>query len=515
MSPASRTHRLARALSAVALAAALPAAVLTGPARAAGSGEPTVWARTCSAQSLGLDDDQLLLAPSPNPGNTNPDGSLVTASPDLRGRYTPVIMVHGWASDPGTFTHLIDLTANRIVSVDSTRSLIGQLQRITGAAVFSFDYSKHAGAWVDDPHLGPALGKVIDCLYRASGQKVIVVGHSMGGLLTRYAASHPGAVGTNRAGEISTVVTFGTPETGSVIARDFAQGLAVAGGLPVVSVFRLLMAACGQLGSHEAETGSLCDQVFFLEPARLFDSNAGIALRAGSPQLAALAPFPPGITIDALAGDMAFVIPQGGWFGISWDSDVVDVGDFIVTTDSALHIGKPTKSAGCGYQLNLLRGVADEIGVTLKIASKAETARQPLAAFHSPCFHSSLMRDIELTNEATGAVLDDILARQMTPEQTAEAFYTALQANDTATIDRLKAPGYYGAGLWNPSTIGQFRCGPMKPADVPAQYRSLPLQLCVTGLQQNGAPVGMFVEVFLQRTERGWQVGSYSLTDAS
>ena len=68
------------------------------------------------------------------------------------------------------------------------RSLIGQLQSLPGAAVFTFDYHDFSANWVDHEKLGPALAAAIDCLHEKSGQeKVIVVGHSMGGLIARHA----------------------------------------------------------------------------------------------------------------------------------------------------------------------------------------------------------------------------------------------------------------------------------------------------------------------------------------
>ncbi|MER7568290.1 hypothetical protein ABTZ93_35830 [Streptomyces sp. NPDC097941] len=117
-------------------------------------------------------------------------------------------MVQGWtgrdthdAADQGAFSHRIDLTANRLGTVRTTRSLIGQFQSLPGAAVFTFDYHPYSARWVDDSHLGPALGKAIDCLYKASGQKVIVVGHLISGLITRYALPRPGGRQPNPSAE--------------------------------------------------------------------------------------------------------------------------------------------------------------------------------------------------------------------------------------------------------------------------------------------------------------------------
>lgn len=330
-------------------------------------------------------------------------------------------MVHGWIGNDtvatpqdrsGAFSQLIDLSTKAPYTANVHRSLIGQLQNIPGAAVFTFDYHPYSGRWVDDTHLGPALGKVIDCLFRASGHKVIIVAHSMGGLVARWAATHPGIAGADRSAELSTVVTFGTPELGSVLAM-LVNGAIDAGASAdttrVLSVLRLILATCGTASSGSLDTGGMCDRL----PAyvRALGGSAALALRAGSPQLAALPRWPRSIVLDAIAGDMTFEV-AGGWFQAPWKTTSVrGVGDVLVTPSSALAAANPTESSSCDYQLNPIRGGTDLLGLGIKVVANSDVAQQPFASFVSGCLHTNLMREIHATNEALAAVSEDISAR--------------------------------------------------------------------------------------------------------
>jgi len=377
---------------------------------------PAGWASRCNSQTLGLGQDVVQLAPI-LPSDRTPAGGHIVSRPSSDGKWVPVIMVHGWTSQDtntdartGAFSHIIDLSDNPAFVPNIIRSLIGQFQGVPGAAVFTFDYHPYSARWVDDSHLGPALGKVIDCLYQASGQRVIVVAHSMGGLIARYAAAQPGITGGNRAGEISTVVTFGTPETGSVAARLAETGADFGATVnDELAVIRLLLSACGKLSSGDIETGTLCDEI--PPPIRTFESDSGIALRAGSPQLSALKPWPRSIYLDALAGNVTFELPDPGWFSLPWSTKSAAVGDMIVTQGSALAAATNTLNATCDYQLNPVRGATDQLSLLFGQVARSQVAQQPLKAFTGACFHTDLMRGMELTAEALGAVADDISSR--------------------------------------------------------------------------------------------------------
>ena len=94
----------------------------------------------------------------------------------------------------------------------------------------------------------------------------------------------------------------------------------------------------------------------------------------------------------------------------SEDDDPESV-DMIVTRGSALAGATSTKDASCAYQLNPVRGATDQLGLLFGQVAASQVAQQPLRAFAGACFHTDLMRGIELTAEALGAVAVDISSR--------------------------------------------------------------------------------------------------------
>lgn len=409
---------------------AMAVVVLTLTALVVGSSLPTQRAGAADADELicrGVD-----LAPRLASDRGTPPAQTL----DGRGRYVPVVMVHGWTSRAthtrarsGTFSHLIDLTTTPGTRLPAPRSLVGQLQRIPGAAVFTFDYHDDSAHWVTHDALGPALARAIDCLYEKSGQeKIIVVAHSLGGLITRFALTRDADGGAERARRVSTVATFGTPQTGSLVAALVAGVIDVgsAAGNRALGMIRLILSYCGTLTTENLKTGTLCD--ILPDFVQAFDSESGRALRSGSRELRDLDPFPTSVTtLDATAGDTVLKVRDAGWFAAPWDTDDVNVGDVIVMTDSATHRARPKTLAHCAYQLNATRGATDQISLSLGQVSQSDVA-QPLWKVMGPCFHTNLMRTINLTNEVTGAINADISGRpanttpqvSLTPEAVAD-----------------------------------------------------------------------------------------------
>jgi pimeloyl-ACP methyl ester carboxylesterase len=416
------THPARRRLTVVAAAVLTVGRLNAGPAAPAATAAPAAGAPSCPG-SL-----ELALAPT-LPTDKNPNGTPVTAVPAPNGKLNAVIMVHGWtgssinqqksvngATSTGDFSKPITLSTNPLDHPTGDRSLIGQLQRIPGAAVYTFDYHQYSARWVTDDHLGPALAAAIDCLYRATGQKVIVVAHSLGGLVTRWAITHNTPDGTPRVREVSTVVTFGTPNLGSQLDAAANGALEAATFAPdkrvaiAATVLQAVLDTCGQVaGKQVVDPGSLCELLPTL--ARAFDGPAGKAMRPGSSELAALSAWPKGVTVDALAGQNVLQVEKIGWFALPWQTTGVPIGDVPVAAGAATAGATLTKVATCNYQLSPIRYSTDQVGLLIGQTSAVDVAK-PLWQLASPCYHSNLMRTIELTNEAVGAVASDISGRQ-------------------------------------------------------------------------------------------------------
>jgi len=106
------------------------------------------------------------------------------------------------------------------------RATFDAVAKLRVADPIAFDYRSENRQWVTDSRIGPALAELVACLAHRSAQaggrgKVILVGHSMGGLAIRYAATEP-VVGQRRTvGQLmGLAITIGTPHRGT---RFFTQ----------------------------------------------------------------------------------------------------------------------------------------------------------------------------------------------------------------------------------------------------------------------------------------------------
>ncbi|MDT4913090.1 MAG: hypothetical protein QOC66_2218 [Pseudonocardiales bacterium] len=119
----------------------------------------------------------------------------------------PVIFVHGWTADGN---------ALRCTGEVLTRQLNSRI------VPFYFDYHQNATIWAGNSAVSGRLAsyiKDVSAAYRRAGGdgKVLLVGHSMGGLAALYASSSAGA-------DIGGVVTFDTPYLGSPFGNTSIAG---------------------------------------------------------------------------------------------------------------------------------------------------------------------------------------------------------------------------------------------------------------------------------------------------
>jgi pimeloyl-ACP methyl ester carboxylesterase len=285
---------------------------------------------------------------------TTPSGSEVAA-----------VFVHGIVSSADVWLGPArDEIAGRLAANQS--SIVRAVAHIPGVVPYSFDYQSASLRWVTDPAIAPELATAIECLSRATGNQVVVVAHSMGGLAALEAARHDGA-----ASSIGAVVTIGTPYTGSVL---LTIAKAVIAGAPVPPEFapeaiglREIIAMCGQAAGVNVDACGWLNDLLLEVP----DSPAGAALTVGSNQLQTLTTqWPGGIPALQVAGDI--VETYGVW---GFPRVTIHDGDVAVTRDSA--------EGGSG-------------------TSRVFTC-QPGLFFRfwaSPCFHNNLLSNSDVVSAA-------------------------------------------------------------------------------------------------------------------
>jgi pimeloyl-ACP methyl ester carboxylesterase len=271
-----------------------------------------------------------------------------------------VVLVHGFNSDMTTWTKAKPAMLAAVHDADPAN-----------VYVRLFDYGAKSTQWVTDPAIGPALASFVRCLAQASTTaggpgKVILVGHSMGGLAIRCAMDpgcSPNPVGKDQVG---LVVTIGTPNAGSQLrpspaadATDRTAGEAV-----------LALCDIAQIIDKHGSLTAPCKYARALSV-----SPAGQAFTIGSREIDELAPYPLHIPVRAIAGAMTLQADIGFW------KYPVPMGDIIVGVDSQLLLHTDdrlggTRTVDCGA-VNMLGGAVD-ILVGLRCWHITETAYAPI-----------------------------------------------------------------------------------------------------------------------------------------
>lgn len=148
---------------------------------------------------------------------------------------TPIILIHGLASSSNTWDdfaktlparpHNIDLR-----DADTRRAMEAGSATVPDAAFYTLDFSSNRDLSLRQQ--GDQLAWIVRAVRRATGaKKVVLVGHSMGGLAARaYLQFHS-------ADDVAALVTVGTPHAGSPLAY-FKEDLEQAWGveLPAAAV---------------------------------------------------------------------------------------------------------------------------------------------------------------------------------------------------------------------------------------------------------------------------------------
>ncbi|MGQ0466873.1 MAG: esterase/lipase family protein [Sporichthyaceae bacterium] len=344
-----------------------------------------------------------------------PEGKRIVPQPDRRGLYVPIIVVPDWTGRAthneertGAFSRFVDMNAAGPPPQVASASVIGQLQQVPGAAVYTFDYSGSAGRWVDDPGIGPALGDAIDCVTAAVGQKAILITHGLGGVAARYAVAGQVA-GRDRGGKVTTVIGYGSPQLGSQLADLSNSGVGKTASEPR-SILRLLLGACNALAPARFDPSAPCG---FLpaQAAALAEGSAG-AYRSGSSALAGILPYPATVDLDAFAGEVSVQAPELGWFGLRpFRNDAVSLGDLTAATTSVTDGVRNQLRSGCTFVLDAFGNNQQSVGLRLVDAGTPELG-PAWGSVVRPCYGPNLTRVVDFAASTVQIVTKEIRERR-------------------------------------------------------------------------------------------------------
>jgi triacylglycerol lipase len=307
----------------------------------------------------------------------------------------PVVFIHGIISNA------------QMWEPTTPGSVAYQAARMSGITAWTFDYGAESLDWVTkNPAIGPAFARSLACLAHSSGHDVIVVAHSMGGLATQYALAQPDPDGGTVASHVAEVITVGTPYQGSELLT--AMQLARLGNDLSLSPSAVLGEAV--LSACAGHTSGICAL-----PAVL-PSQVGTTLELNSPAIASLPPWPAGLPVLDIAGDMGLLIGVGRFVLHRFD-----VGDVAVTVGSAT--GHNTTGGPVIKHCNSLKLLGAIYG-------------NP-----GPCFHTRLVNDGDIITTILTAIRS-----ALTPACSAAVLFAAAVAGQHFSTNPGLYPNYPGQG---------------------------------------------------------------------
>lgn len=303
---------------------------------------------------------------------------VVAAQPTCRdpGNAVPVLFVHGLNSNSEAFSK-------------GSLKLSETATAVKGTFVDFFDYSEASDRWVTDPRIAPSLAKRISCLASRSSAsngpgKVVVVAHSMGGLATRQAVATV-VDGRSVADRVGLVITVGTPHLGS--STEGVLTARTSGGISAWLFSFLYGAAQTGCGANATRlVPGLCEVVGS-------PGDAGsLAMRPGSPELAALPSFPADLPVLAIAGKVTITTDLFGLGRVEFVSGDA-IGDLLVTPESANRYGGHLDAGGGSLVRSCEANVFDLAGDLVT------------GAFGwTGCTHGGLLSDVEVNAAVTASL---------------------------------------------------------------------------------------------------------------
>jgi pimeloyl-ACP methyl ester carboxylesterase len=261
-----------------------------------------------------------VLAGPGGPGSARAADGLDQSCSTSLGGTVPVVFVHGWRKN----AHDWDAAAKQVLSPSVTP--------------IQFDYEKQHTNWVTDSHIGPALARLILCLGRNSELsngpgKVVLVGHSMGGLAIRCALQVSCSQVIGVADYVAQVITIGTPTHGSYLRSGGTVGEVARMALDVVCE-TIRTAATGRPASAVAEEQNACQS--------FLTNDAAVAFNDGSSELKALRAETPQTPVLAIAGDIKLDM------AVVFGRYTVAHGDGVVDQQSQQSWANETADVDCG-----------------------------------------------------------------------------------------------------------------------------------------------------------------------